>query len=191
MSQGCRPGTKAAEVFEPWEVGRTLIFENPSISDAPPERVRFNRRIQKQVVRSTEDGSGLRVDTTYTTFQGQQGINLLLKDGSVSLIDAQGKRFPILPEGFPDRTSSWQAGTYRMRVLGRGRWGRQAPVLPATRPPEGVWVEGEPILAGPKVRILYIPDFGEVEQLEWRNGKWVTTNLMVAWTFQDVPRGRE
>jgi hypothetical protein len=188
---GCRPEEAAAETFEAWEVGRTLIFENPAIPEAPPLRTRFQERLQKQVVRTTDGTAGRRIETVFTTFQGQQAVNLLLKGGGVSLVDSQGRLLIVLPEGFPDRKSSWESTGYRLRVLGRARWERNKPEFPATRPPEGVWVEGEPLQGGVRIRIFYLPDFGEVEKREWRDGKWVTTNLMVGWSFQEIPRPRD
>jgi hypothetical protein len=188
---GCRPATATAERFEAWEEGMTMIFENPTLPDASPASQRFHERYQKQVVRSVEAGGERRVGTQFTTFQGQQVVSLVLRDGGVQFQDAQGRAAMILPQGFPERTSSWTSGDYRMKVLGRARWDRDKPVFPAIRPPEGVWVEGEPLGAGTRTRVFYLPDFGEVEKREWRGGSWVTTNLMVGFSFQEVPRPKE
>lgn len=189
LAPGCRPAAVAGERYEAWEEGRTLIFENPSLPDGPPSQARSNQRFQKQVVHAVEGPAGRKVDMVYSSFQGRQGLSLLLKDGGTALLDAAGKPQTILPEGFPERTSSWQSPAYRMRVVGRAQWSRTSPQFPATRPPEGVWVEGEPTQAGaPKVRVFYLRDFGEVEKMEWRDGRWVTTNLLVGWSFQEIPR---
>ena len=187
MAMGCRPEAGGPEIFEAWEEGRTLIFENPAI---PHQDRNLAGRLQKQVLRSAENGGVRRVDTAYTTTQGQQTLQLVLKAGGAALLDGQGRPLTLLPEGFPDRVSSWQTMAYRMRVLGRARWNHERPQFPATRPPEGVWVEGEPLLGGPRVRVFYLPDFGEIEKREWRDGQWVTTNLLVGHSFQDVPRDK-
>lgn len=188
VQQGCRPALEGAERYEAWEEGMTLIFENPSLPDAAPARQRFHERYQKQVIRSEANGVERRVETQFTTYQGQQVVALVLKDGGVSLQEAQGRGTLILPQGFPERTSSWTSGGYRMKVLGPARWERDKPGFPATRPPEGIWVEGEPQGLGTRTRVFYLRDFGEVEKREWRDGKWVTTNLMVGFSFQEIPR---
>lgn len=185
---GCRPAPGRGEIFAAWEEGRTLIFEDPTLPDAPNVSRRFQQRLQKQVVRSSEAPSGRLVETVFSTFQGQQAFTLQLKDGGVSLLDGQGRVLRVLPEGFPDSATAWTIPGYRMQVLGRAHWGRQSPAFPATRPPEGVWVEGESLLGGPRIRLFYLPDFGEVEKREWRDGKWITTSLMVGWSFQEIPR---
>lgn len=187
---GCRPTPETAEVFEAWEEGRTLIFENPTLPDGPPARTRFHERFQKQVVRRVDEDGGRRIETVFSTFKGRQTINVYLKDGGVSLLDPQGRQLLVLPKGFPERTATWQVPGYRMRVLGRARWEREQPAFPATRPPEGVWVEGEPLQGDARIRVFYLPDFGEVEKREWRDGTWVTTNLMVGWNFQEIPRAK-
>lgn len=188
VQQGCRPALDAAERYEAWEAGMTLVFENPSLPDAAPAQQRLHERYQKQVVTSEENGAERRVGTQFTTYQGQQVVSLVLKDGGVSLQDALGRGTLILPQGFPERTSSWTSGGYRMKVLGRARWERDKPGFPATRPPEGIWVEGEPLGPGTRTRVFYLRDLGEVEKREWRDGKWVTTNLLVGFSFQEIPR---
>lgn len=188
VAPGCRPVPASSELFEAWEVGRTLIFENPSLPDTPPANARFHERFQKQVIRSTDAGGGKRIETLLSTFQGQKSVELLIKDGGVTLLDPQGKGVALLPEGFPDKVSSWESPGYRMRILGRARWEREKPEFPATRPPEGIWVEGEPLQGDARIRIFFLPDFGQVEKREWRDGRWITTNLMVGWSFQEIPR---
>ena len=188
LAPSCRPAPAVPEVFEAWEVGRTLIFENPSLPDAPPANTRFHERFQKQVVRTTDANGGKRVETLLSTFQGQKSIELLIKRGGVSLLDPQGKWTALLPEEFPDNVSTWESPGYRMKVLGRARWEREKPELPATRPADGIWVEGEPLQGDARIRVFYLPDFGQVEKREWRDGTWVTTNLMVGWSFQEIPR---
>lgn len=187
MVVGCRPEADGGEVFEAWEAGRTLIFENPA---SPAQGANLSGRLQKQVLRSVESGGVRRVDTAYTTTQGQQTLQLVLKAGGAALLDGQGRPLTLLPEGFPDRVSSWQTPAYRMRVLGRAKWGHERPQLPSTRPAEGVWVEGEPLHGGARVRVFYLPDFGEIEKREWRDGQWVTTNLLVGHSFQEIPRDK-
>lgn len=185
LGTGCRPDSGRGEPFEAWETGRTLIFENPNLADAG---ARFQQRLQKQVIRSEEASGARTVDLSYTSFQGRHGLRLVLKDGGVSMLDSVNRQLVLLPAGFPERTGSWDVGGYRLRVLGRARWGRETPTFPATRPPEGVWVEGEPLQGGVRIRVFFLPGFGEVEKREWRDGRWVTTNLMVGWSFQEVPR---
>lgn len=187
---GCRPTAEAPEVFEAWEEGSTLIFENPTLPDAPPARTRFHERLQKQVVRRVDEGGLRRVETRLSTFQGQQTVTVLVKDGGVSILDPLGRQIMVLPPGFPERTSSWHTASHRWRVLGRARWERPQPAFPATRPVEGIWVEGEPLQGDPRLRIFYLPDIGEVEKREWRDGAWVTTALLVGWNFQEIPRAK-
>lgn len=186
LTAGCRPKPGEAETFEAWEAGRTLVFENPS----GPAGAGPAGRLQKQVLRTTEAGGSRRVETSYTSLQGRQTLQLVLKGGGVSLADSQGRALVLLPEGFPDRATAWQGPTHRLRVLGRARWGQERPQLPPTASGEGVWVEGEPLHAGTRIRVFYLPDFGEVERREWRDGRWVTINLMVGHSFQEVPRER-
>lgn len=187
LAAGCRPEPGRAETYEAWEAGRILIFENPS---SQPRGTEIAGRLQKQVLRSVDSGGVRRVETAYTGLQGQQTLQLVLKDGGTALQDGQGRSIILLPEGFPDRVAAWQSPAYRMRVLGRARWGHERPRLASTQSAEGVWVEGEPLQGGTRIRIFYLPDFGEVEKLEWRDGQWVATNLLVGHSFQEIPRER-
>jgi hypothetical protein len=50
----------------------------------------------------------------------------------------------------------------------------------------GVWVEAQPA-RGPLRRTLYLPDLGEVESLELRDGAWIAVNRLVGRGFTDLP----
>jgi hypothetical protein len=70
-------------------------------------------------------------------------------------------------------------------VIGRAAW-EGAALLPPTADPVGVWVETGPP-QGVHRRTLYLPNLGEVESREERDGTWVVVNRLVARGFTDLP----
>lgn len=188
LAPGCRPKEAGTPVFAAWEEGLTLGFESPALAGPQREASRF----QKQVTRTAYEGDTRRVEVTYTTLQGRLVLQQVLHRGGVQFLDGQGRPQVLLPEGFPDRTPAWETPTHRFTVLGRARWGRTAPALPTDRGRDGVWVEAAPLKpGGARIRAFYLPDVGEAESCEWRDGQWLTTNLLVSRGFTEVPRVRD
>ena len=186
FSTGCdRVLLPAAQpVYAAWEEGLTLGFEDPSLEAA----LRSEKRQQVRVKESRPLGATtLAVTKTFTTLSGQWDAQVLQKDGGVMLQPDHAPGILLLPEGFPDRVSRWEA-------RGSCNWvvGRAAVTLPGVRlaDPEGtvgVWVESITLDTGARTRTLYLPDIGEAETLTWIRGRWVTTNLLVTRGFTDVP----
>jgi hypothetical protein len=168
-----------------WEEGLTLAYEDPSLA---PE-LRLERRQQVRVQASQPTADGLQVTKTFTTVAGQWEIRTLEKDGGVRFLTGSQGAVELLPEGFPDRVDRWESrGLYHWVV------GRAVADLPGVRLPDlehatGVWVESAP-LDGPGVRTrtLYLPELGEAETRTWTGGRWVTTNILVARGFTDLPK---
>lgn len=185
---GCRPKELRTPVFAAWEEGLTLGYEAPDLAGPQREASRF----QKQVVRTVFDGETRKVELTYATLQGRLVIQQWIRKGGVQFLDGQGRPQLLLPEGFPDAASSWETPSHRFTLLGRARWEHDAPAFPATQAREGVWVEATPLKPnGARIRAFYLPDIGEAESKEWRDGRWVTTNLLVSRGFTEVPRSSE
>ncbi len=189
LAPGCRPKEAAGtQVHAAWEEGLTLGFESPALAGPQREASRF----QKQVTRTAFEGDTRKVEITYTSLQGRLVLQMILRGGGVQFLDGQGRPQVLLPEGFPDRTPAWESATHRFTVLGRARWARTSPVLPAERSRDGVWLEASPLKpGGVRMRVFYLPEVGEAESCEWRDGRWVTTNLLVSRGFTEVPRVRE
>lgn len=188
LTLGCSLKPSRPPVYAAWEEGLTLGFE---AQDAPAAQ-RAESRFQKQVTRTVFEGDVRKVEITYTTLQGRLVMQQLLRNGMVQFVDGQGRIQLLIPEGFPDHVSSWDTPSHRFRVLGRARWERTAPAIPETQSREGVWVEAMPLKqGGTRIRAFYLPDIGEAEAREWRDGAWVTTNLLVSRGFSEIPRPRE
>lgn len=181
---GCKPLPELPGASAPYaqvEAGLALVFVDPELKGAD----QFARRLQVRVDRSfqAEDGS------LVVSKEMLQGVGLPLNvltrvsKGGVALLDEHGKPVAqLLPEGFPDRTSSWEAHGTRFVVLGRAAWGG-ASILPDTSDPVGVWVEARPS-NGPRSRSLYLKGLGEVETLEERpGGAWVCVNRLEQYGF--------
>jgi hypothetical protein len=182
LSPGCdrllMPATHP--VYAPWEEGLTLGFEDPSLEPG----LRVQRRQQVRVKESKPTGAGLAVTKTFTSMTGQWDSQVLQKDGGVNL---QPGGILLLPAGFPDRVSRWEArGCFNWVV---GRSGVELPGVRLADPGAvGVWVESTALDgSGNRTRTLLLPDLGEVETLTWIQGRWVTTNLLVTRGFTDVP----
>jgi hypothetical protein len=188
LAPGCHPKDPRPPVYAAWEEGLTLGFEAPDLASPQREAARF----QKQVTRTVFEGDTRKVEVTYTTLRGRLALQQVLRKGGVYFLDGQGKAQVLLPEGFPDGPSSWETPSHRFTMLGRARWGHAAPEFPGTQSLEGVWVEAMPLKPnGARIRAFYLPDLGEAESREWREGSWVTTNLLVSRGFTEIPRPRD
>lgn len=180
LALACQP--RQAAVYAPWEEGLTLAYEDPTL----PQPARSAGRLQVRVARAPiAPGGPTAVQLDLTSTQGRTTLNLLCKGGGVSLVapDGQGQT-RLLPEGFP-AGDTWTERGITFRVVGRGAWSG-ARLLPPGTDPVGVWVEATPA-QGPRRRILYLPDLGEVESLEERAGAWTPVNVLVARGFTDLP----
>jgi len=174
-------------IYAAWEEGLTLGYENPDLADAAQ---RAGTRQTVRVMQSEAAGPGTSVTKTFSTLSGQWATRVELKDGGVRLVADGSPGILLLPEGFPDRVSRWEArGSYNWVV------GRASADLPGVRfrdPADavGIWVESVS-LADPLVRTrtLYLPDLGEAQTLAWvpARGRWAATNQLVTWGFTDVP----
>ncbi len=178
----CQREAAPAVVYGPWEEGLTLAFENPS----QPQPQRFQDRIQVRVAQSAiAPGTPGLVMLDFSSTRGQIRVHAKHGGGGIDLVDEQGRILArSLPPGFPD-TSSWVDRGTEFTVIGRAAW-EGAAVLPATADPVGVWVEARPSV-GPRRRSLYLPNLGEVEAREARNGSWIVVNRLVARGFTDLP----
>ena len=177
----CQPRT-APPIYSPWEEGLTLTFENPS----QPQPQRAEERVQVRVARSTmAPGSPGLVQLDMTSTRGRRSLLLRHKDGGIELVSESGQVLATpFPTRFPDLAPWLDHGT-EVQVLGRARW-EGAAMLPSTSNAIGVWVEARPPQE-PRRRTLYLPDLGEVEAIEERNGGWVVVNRLVAHGFTDLP----
>lgn len=181
LATGCQPRT-AQPLFGPWEEGLTLAFEDPS----QPQPQRSADRLQLRVARATlNPGTAPLVQLDLASSRGQMSVLLRHENGGIALVAEDGRVLSqTLPQGFPN-TASWTDRGTAFRIVGRATW-EGAAILPATSDPVGVWVEARP-QAGPRRRTLYLPNLGEVESLEERDGAWVPVNRLVARGFTDIP----
>jgi hypothetical protein len=172
----------AAPVYGPWEEGLTLAFEDPS----QPQPQRSAERLQVRVGHSPMNpGPPSLVRLDVASPRGQMSLFVQHRDGGIALVTEQGRILSqVLPTGFPATTSWVERGT-EYRILGRSTW-EGASILPATSDPVGVWVEARAPHGAPR-RTLYLPNLGEVESMELRDGAWVSVNRLVARGFTDLP----
>jgi hypothetical protein len=183
----CRstPLDSARHIYAPHEEGLTLAYENPQLSGIARTDARLQVRVDsaKPVAGGTTFAGTLR----HTRLSGETRYGYEIKDGGMTLADAEGRASMLLPEGFPDRVQAWGAGASRTRVLGRGTLPVFDGVLPKGHPKVGVWIESEPGEEGaPRTRTLLLPNVGPAEVVEFRGGKWVTVSRLVAYGFTDV-----
>ena len=177
----CQP-TAPRPIFGPWEEGLTLAFEDPTLPAAEQRSHRLQVRVAKSRLAPGEPGL---VQLDFATAQGQFPMQVRYRNGGVALVAEDGKILgQPLPEGFP-ATSAWEDHGTRSRVIGRASWDGAA-LLPPGTDPVGYWVESSPA-TGPRRHTLYLPDLGEVESREERDGAWVTVNRLVARGFTDIP----
>jgi len=178
LAAGCdrmvTPGP--APIYAPWEEGLTLVYQDPA-----------GERLQMRVKKATEGANGRTVVETFSTLSGVNDAAFRQKDGLVALkLDGQAE-IKILPEGFPDRVSRWEErGAFNFVV------GRSKVDLPGVKLPDpdavGIWYETVPATAaGVRRRTLLVPNYGEVETLNWKNGKWVVVNILVSQGFTEAP----
>ena len=170
-----------------WEEGLTLGYENPQLADAGQ---RIASRQMVRVKASAPGASGLAVTKTFSSLAGQWESRAVQRNGGIRLVTDAPGGLVMLPEGFPDRVSRWEArGSFNWVV------GRATADLPGIRfadPSDavGVWVESfVPGHPGNRTRTLYLPDLGEAETLSWDpgQGRWSVTNQLVTRGFTDVP----
>ena len=181
LSLACEPRA-AAPVYGPWEEGLTLAFEDPS----QPQPQRMSDRLQLRVAHSNQGpDKTLLVQLDLTSIRGGLSMLARFQGGGVALVDPEGRVLSqSLPAGFPS-TATWTDRGTEFRVLGRAGW-TGAALLPATADPVGVWVEARTPQRARR-RSLYLPNLGEVESQEERDGAWVTVNRLVARGFTDLP----
>jgi hypothetical protein len=181
-SLACQPRPAAPVVYGPWEEGLTLAYENPS----QPQPQRSENRLQVRVARATlGPGAPILIQLDLTTIRGRMSVLARHQDGGIDLVEANGKVLGrALPARFPADPQWTDQGT-EYRVIGRATW-EGAALLPATSDPVGVWVESRSP-QGLRRRTLYLPNLGEVESREERNGSWVAVNRLVARGFTDLP----
>jgi len=181
LTMACQPRA-TAPVYGPWEEGLTLAFEDPS----QPEPQRSTDRLQVRVARATmQPGAPSLIQLDLANTRGQLSVLLRYQDGGITLVGEDGRELSqALPPGFP-AVSGWTDRGTEFRVVGRASWDGSA-LLPSTSDPIGVWVEARPV-HGARRRTLYLPNLGEVESREERNGTWVTVNRLVARGFTDIP----
>lgn len=177
----CQP-QGAAPVYAPWEEGLTLAFEDPSL----PQPRRSQERLQVRVARSSvRPGAPRLVQLDMTSLRGQLSLTLRQQDGGIALLGEDAHVLAqTLPPGFPE-TATWADRGTQFRVIGRAAWAGAA-LLPSTAAAVGVWVEARPP-QGPRRRTLYLPNLGEVETQEERDGAWVPVNRLVDRGFVDLP----
>jgi hypothetical protein len=178
----CQPQSATPVVFGPWEEGLTLAYEDPS----QPQPRRSENRLQVRVAHSTMGpGAPGLVQLDLTTTRGQGSVLVRHQDGGIDLVEESGRILArLLPAHFPD-LSHWVEQDAEFRVIGRATW-EGAALLPTTSDPVGVWVETRSP-QGLRRRNLYLPNLGEVESREERDGSWVVVNRLVARGFTDLP----
>lgn len=186
LGLGCERPAARTEVFSAHEEGLTLAYENPSL---PPAEMR-DARLQVRVAKvAPAPAGGQLLSTTYTTLKGEFSVTTLLKDGGLSLLGPDGQPVAtLLPPGFPDRTATWAEGLQRFTVVGRAVLPDLQVELPPGAERMGVWIEGRPSVGtGVVSRTFFLPDIGEVETRELRDGRWVTVKRLVSRGFTQIP----
>jgi hypothetical protein len=176
-----RTSQPSQPIYGPWEEGLTLAFEDPS----QPQPQRSANRLQLRVARSRMDSTQAQVQLDIASPRGQVSLLLRYQDAGATFVDDAGKSLAQpLPPHFPSVTE-WQDRGTEFRVIGRATW-EGAALLPATSDPIGIWVEARPP-HGPRRRTLYLPNLGEVESREEREGAWIPVNRLVARGYTDLP----
>ena len=182
LTAACQP-QREAPAYGPWAEGLTLAFEDPSL----PQPERSQRRQQVRVSRSAlAPGAPKLVQLEVASLSMPPAPVLMRHEkGGIALLDGQGRVVAQpLPAGFPE-VASWEAHGTAFRVVGRALW-EGAALLPPTYDPVGIWVEARQA-QGPPRRSLFLPNLGEVETQELRQGAWVPVNRLVAMGFTDPP----
>ena len=169
----------APAVYAPREEGLTLGFEAPGVG----------QRLTVRVKAAKPSASGLAVTETFSTTSGCWEARLMQRNGGV-LLDPDGARLQLLPEGFPDRVTSWTSSRSYSWVVGRATADLPGVVFGDPSAKVGVWVESFRLNGdGRRTRTFYLPDIGEAESRDWDpgTGRWVITNRLVTRGFTDVP----
>lgn len=177
--QAQRPG--AERIYAAWEGGLTLVYEAPDL----PASERADHRLQVRVASSRLEGKVRRTELSYGTFQGEIRSSYRLEDGGVFLQSQKGEVM-VLPSGFPERVDHWETRGLDCQLLGYGSADHLGLVLPKGSATVGVWVEVRNP-SGHSRRVFYLPGLGELEALEWREGRWVAINRLVSVGFSDAP----
>ncbi len=165
-------------VYSAREEGLTLVYEDP----------RSQARLQVRVKEVKPEGSGTRVTQTYSTLTGQMDAKFLLEDGGLLLQAGGPAGLRLLPEGFPDRVSRWEARDSFHWVVGRAAADLPGVRLADPAGAEGVWVESARLDGtGVRERTFYLPGIGEAETRVWLDGRWVVINRLVSRGFTDLP----
>lgn len=182
LAMSCQPQPSRPVIYGPWEEGLTLAYENPTLPAAQQRNQRLQIRVARSRIAANEPGL---VRLEFTSLSGQMALQVRHKNGGITLLAEDGKpHSQLLPEGFPLTTTWLDRGT-TYRVIGRASW-RGASILPPGTDAVGFWVESGPA-NGPRRHSLFLPNLGEVETREWREGAWVTVNRLVARGFTDLP----
>lgn len=182
-----QPGSQA--IYAPHQEGLTLGYENPQT----PFPLRRDQRLQVRVSRvAMLPKGGMKVEQAFTTLQGEMWVLFQIEEGAVTQVGENGQPLGlVLPKGFPDHTREWTARGRQFRVLGQAMAVGLEVELPPSFNRLGTWVESQPIEGkGPLTRTFYLPDLGEVDTQEFRDGKWVSVNRLVARGFTDAPLRR-
>lgn len=181
LALACQPRPSDA-VYGPWEEGLTLAFEDPTL----PQPQRSENRLQVRVAQSSmAPGSPRLVRLDLASLRGQISVQARHQEGGITLLDEHGQVMArTLPPGFP-ALAAWEDHGTQFRVVGRAAWDG-ASILPRTSDPVGIWVEARPS-QGPRRRTLYLPNLGEVETQEERQGAWIAVNRLVSRGFVDLP----
>lgn len=193
LAAGCRPKPSGPAIYGAWEEGLTLTFEDPSEADPRArEEGRFQVRVEKGLADPTRPGavllreSNLRASYAYAVRYEQGGKALFGEDGKLVAW--------VLPQGFPEQTPEWRDDKLGLafKVLGSAAWEGDAIKDVARKglvDPIGTWVEVRR-RDGLLRRTLYLKGLGEVESLEWRDGKWIAINRLTGRGFTDLPKSR-
>ncbi|HJW73885.1 MAG TPA: hypothetical protein VJ486_13760 [Geothrix sp.] len=181
----CQPQPTRPMLYGPWEEGLTLAYEDPTLPPSQRRDLRLQIRVAQSRIGPNEPGL---VRLEYTSLKGQLSLLVRHGKGGITLLAQDGRPLAqLLPEGFP-ATATWTNRGTAFHVIGRAAWDAGT-VLPPGSDAVGFWVEAVPP-AGPRSRTLYLPDLGEVETREWRDGAWVTVNRLVARGFTDLPSAK-
>lgn len=182
---GCRlKRMEAPPVYAPWEEGRTLGFEDPSLPDVGARRAsRYQLRVAQGLMDPTR--AGLVKLSQSTLAQEPYTYTLRLEAGGVELLGEDGQTAAwVLPKGFPEAQAGWRDSKRGLTftVLGPAAWDNPAGVKGVTDP-IGIWVEA----VGPALRrrTLFLRGLGEVETQIWRDGNWIPVNRLVDMGFLD------
>ena len=179
----CEP-TRPNELYAPAEAGLTLAYENPSL----PEPQRSQERLQVRIAKVEQGENKVLVTKTFTTYSGQLDVLFAYENGGVNLMrDPKTPALVVLPPKFPN-VKAWEEKGRRYRVEGRATLAETGLRLPDTMQRVGVWVASESLDGtGPRRRSFFLPQLGEIETQEFREGKWATVNRLFSYGFQDAP----